>query len=342
MRAGNAGLVATFLIAFAGILAGAFSSYVSERGAVAEASRELENRLALRERPIAPSPVDPRDEVVMKMSEAHAHGHHHMNEIGVGERFPAPAAIRLPGAESVTPTEKPQIYIVFDDMGIDKVAFDRVMNLPGPVTLSFLPYAEGVDRLAARARARGDEIMLHLPMEPIGDADPGPNSLRTGSTGAEFLRALNWNLEQIDGVVGVNNHMGSRFTADEAAMKTTLANLKARDLFFLDSLTTSDSVARAAGAQVGANVIVRDVFIDADPGKTAIVSQLALVEEIARETGYAVAIAHPRDDTIDVIGPWLTSALARGFELAPVSTLVRMKFGAKEKPLAESAPSLRL
>jgi hypothetical protein len=144
-------------------------------------------------------------------------------------------------------------------------------------------------------------------------------------TAPEFLATLERNLASFEGYVGVNNHMGSKLTQDAAAMQTTLAVLKGRGLFFLDSLTTGKSVAADAGAAVGATVYARDVFVDAGAGAKAIAAQLALVERIAGETGFAVAIAHPRAETLDLLGPWLTSAPSRGFELATVAALANLR-----------------
>lgn len=215
----------------------------------------------------------------------------------------------------------PKLVIIFDDMGVDRRAFNEVMGLPGPVTLSFLPYGNGVQAQADKARARGDDILLHLPMEPGGGADPGPQGLEAGMSPEDLFKTLEWNLAQFDGYVGVNNHMGSKFTRNEQAMKRVLATLEQRGLFFIDSLTTADSMAAQAGAAVGAEVFVRDVFLDAEPGREVVRRQLGLAEEIAAKTGYAIVICHPRAETLDMIGPWLTTALARGYELATVSSL---------------------
>jgi hypothetical protein len=221
----------------------------------------------------------------------------------------------------VTPATPPRLIIIFDDVGLDAKAFEAIMAMPGPVTLSFLPYAKNVQPLVDRARARGDDVMLHLPMEAAGAADPGPFALTTAMTGDRLFSTLIANLDRFEGYVGVNNHMGSRFTRDEAAMKRVLAVLDRRDLFFVDSLTTDSSAAKRAGEAVGADVFVRDVFLDAESGKETVRRQLALAERIAIDTGYAIAICHPRRDTLEVIGPWLTSATARGFRLDVVSSL---------------------
>jgi uncharacterized protein len=229
-----------------------------------------------------------------------------------------------------------RVIIVFDDVGPDLRAFEALMDLPGPVSLSFLPYADDVQRLANRAIARGHDVLLHLPMEPSGDADPGPGALKSSMEPGELFEALGENLASFEGFSGVNNHMGSKLTRDEQAMKRILAFLDNRGLYFLDSLTTGDSKARVAGEAVGAEVIVRDVFLDAEPGQEAVRKQLALAERIAAETGYVIAIAHPRADTLAVIGPWLTSAPARGFRLETLTSMRGERSGAYAQNAAEA------
>lgn len=323
-RSGNAGIVASFAIALAGIALGAVSAYVSEKSAVARAGDARPAAIALRDAPAGERAWRERQKIVELV----------LSGDGL-ERLPAPPAF------SAAPP-RPKIVIVFDDMGLDRRAFEQVSQLPGPLTLSFLPYANGVDALAELARGRGAEVMLHLPMEPEGGADPGPHALKADMTGVRFIKELEWNLGQISGVVGVNNHMGSKLTADEAAMKTVLAYLKQQDLFFLDSVTTGDTVARAAGGMVGAQVFSRDVFLDAETNDAkAIRARLVLVERIARETGYAVAICHPRKETIEALGPWLATAPYRGFDLVPASALVDIE-RALVRPVMAQAPTLRL
>lgn len=325
-RAGNAGMIASFAIAFAGILAGAMSAYLTEQGASARAARDSVPTAGV----YGGSPTDPgsstRDRIVQEVLASAAL-----------ERFPAPNIV------ATTNPVRPKIIIIIDDLGLDPIMAERVISLPGPLTLSFLPYAHNVDVLAEKANEAGADVMLHLPMEPLGDADPGPNALRLGMTGADFLKNLEWNLSRFDGYIGVNNHMGSRLTADRAAMKTVLAYLKAEGLFFLDSVTTADTSARAAAAAVGARLFERDVFLDAETGNVeAVKAQLDLVERIALETGYAVAIGHPHPETLEALGPWLTTAPSRGFDVAPISSLIELYKSKSAVPVLAEAPSLRL
>ena len=115
----------------------------------------------------------------------------------------------------------------------------------------------------ARARTAGHEILVHLPMEPqAADADPGPNALLTGLPIAELDRRIAANLARLDGYVGINNHMGSRFTASAREMRRVMRALQARDLLFLDSLTTGKSTGHSLAREFGIPSVVRDIFLD--------------------------------------------------------------------------------
>lgn len=329
-RAGNAGLIATVAIAFAGVAVGAVSAYLGERGAGAAAM----SAAASPDRTAAPedAALAERDRIVAEILAAAA-----------PERLSPPRGGPAYGRSLAAASAiRPKIVIIIDDMGIDRKASERAIALPGPLTFSFLPYARGVEEIAAAARNAGGEVMLHLPMEPEGAEDPGPHALYAAMTGSDFVKALDWNLGRFDGYVGVNNHMGSKLTADIAAMKTLLGYLDHKGVFFLDSVTTSGSAVRSAARDLGVRTYARDVFLDAQTGsEDAVRTQLALTERIARETGYAVAIGHPRKETLNVLGPWLTTAPARGFDLVFASDLKSVHGGAKSQTVA-AAPALRL
>jgi uncharacterized protein len=248
----------------------------------------------------------------------------------------APAAPMPPGAADNLPAWKrfavavpaadgrPRIAIVIDDLGVDKARTARTIRLRSPLTLSFLTYASGLKELTAAARSAGHEVMMHIPMEPGSpDVDPGPNVLLTGIPQEELLTSLKWNLNQFEGYVGVNNHMGSRFTADLTGMLVVMEELKRRNLLFLDSITALNSAAGKAAHQIGVPFVRRNIFLDHDDNVTAIKKQLAEVERLARRTGSAVAIGHPREATLQALIPWLSEIEGRGFQLVPVSALIR-------------------
>src|SRR5690606_34427058 len=137
-------------------------------------------------------------------------------------------------------------------------------------------------------RAHGHELMLHLPMEPEGAVtDPGPNALLLDLPPEELRRRLVVSLNRFDGYVGLNNHMGSRFTADRPAMELVLGEVKARGLLFLDSRTTDRSVGDRVADEMGVPRARRDVFLDNDRDPAAIRRQLALAEERALGNGAA-------------------------------------------------------
>jgi len=250
-------------------------------------------------------------------------------------RPPAPAAVQPPreGSEAApwrrfavaAPPRagRPAIAIIIDDMGLDRRRSVQAMSLPGPLTLSFLPYAEALDRQTQAARQAGHELMLHLPMEAESSrVSPGPQALTTALGPGEMLARLHWNLDRFTGYVGVNNHMGSRFTADAAAMRIVLGELDHRGLLFVDSRTSSRSAGQALAREMGMPSAARDVFLDNILVSDRVEAQLAELERIARAHGQAIGIGHPHDATLEALAQWLPGLAARGFVLQPVSALV--------------------
>jgi uncharacterized protein len=222
---------------------------------------------------------------------------------------------------------KPLIAIVIDDVGLDRPHSRRAWELPGPLTMSFLPYAKDLREQARAARAHGQELMLHLPMEPSGRADPGPNALLVSLSEAELRQRVAAALDSFDGYVGVNNHMGSRFTAYRPGMETVLRQFKARGLLFLDSRTTRQSVGDQVAQELGVPSVARHVFLDDEESLDAVRRKLAETEAVARRQGFAVAIGHPHEATIQALAEWLPGVAGKGFALAPLSAVLRKRNG---------------
>jgi polysaccharide deacetylase 2 family uncharacterized protein YibQ len=209
-------------------------------------------------------------------------------------------------------------------MGLDRPRSQRVMALPGPLTLSYLPYARDLAAQAASGRSAGHEIMLHLPMEPQGgDVDPGPNALTLALSPADAAARLQSNLGAFDGYVGVNNHMGSRYTEDRTAMQSVLREIQRRGLLFVDSRTSGRSVGLELARQLKMPAAARDVFLDNDQAPAAIRAQLSRLEAAAKRNGAAIAIGHPHDATIEALAEWLPTVVGKGFDLVPVTHIVR-------------------
>lgn len=223
-------------------------------------------------------------------------------------------AVRAPD-----PLGRPTIAILLDDMGLNRPQSTRATMLPGPLTLSWMSYAPNVTEQAQAAAARGHETMLHMPMEPLGRTDPGPDALRTWQTPADNLARLRAALDRLPLAIGLNQHEGSIASLSVPLMDLVMGELKSRGLVFIDSLTIQNSVALARARAMEVPSIPRDVFLDNTPDHAAIRAQLAQTETIARRTGHALAIGHPRTATVDVLEKYLPTVEARGFVLWPVS-----------------------
>ncbi len=227
-------------------------------------------------------------------------------------------AVPAPAADGA-----PMVAVVIDDLGVDRRRTLWAIALPGPLTLAFLAYAEDLPEQTAIARAAGHELLVHAGMEPLDrDADAGPNALAADLDAAELRRRLDWMLTRFDGYVGINNHMGSRFTADHQGMGLVMQELRRRGLLFLDSRTTAASVGAELAVRFGVPVAERNVFLDHAGDGEAVEARLADVERIARRHGHAIAIGHPRDITLEVLDRWLEGHAERGLRLVPLSTIV--------------------
>ena len=218
---------------------------------------------------------------------------------------------------------KPLIVIIIDDLGLNAARARRVLALPRTMTLAFLPYGDDALRLARLARRAGHELLLHLPMEPHGrEEDPGPNALLVDLAPSEALRRIKWNLDRLDGYVGVNNHMGSRFTERSDKLDPLMRRLKSRGLLFVDSVTSGKTVAGKTARRFGVPTAARDVFIDHVIERRSIEAQLRRVERVARGRGLAIALGHPHRETLRALEAWLPTLRGKGFSLAPVSAVV--------------------
>jgi uncharacterized protein len=234
--------------------------------------------------------------------------------IGLG-----PASQPLP--PPVLPAVHPVIAICIDDLGEDIAGTDKAMALPKEVALSFLPYADTTPFLAAEAARKGHEILAHVPMEAMGPTDPGPMTLKTGAP--DIASRLAWNLSRVPGLAGINNHEGSKFTADAAALTPVAEALAARHLFFFDSRTGADSKVVAVAHMFGVASAGRDVFLDDVASAAAIAQQLDELAAHAKQSGVAIAIGHPHDLTLKLLAAWL--AQGHGVTLVPLSEAIRLK-----------------
>ncbi len=225
----------------------------------------------------------------------------------------------------LSPVQLPKVAIIVDDVGNDRKMARKFMKLDGAITISILPQSTYTRHIAQDARKYGLEIMLHQPMEPneYPRVNPGPGVLLTAMSPDAIIEQLNANLDAIPEIKGVNNHMGSKMTANSPQMRQIFSVLKKRGLFFIDSRTTRDSKCRLSASLLQVPFAERDVFIDHRHDSDFIRKQLKELLRIAKKHGMAIGIAHPHNSTYEVLLDTLP-AMKKQVEIVPVSQIVRI------------------
>ena len=217
----------------------------------------------------------------------------------------------------------PRLAIVIDDLGYDRSQGDAVFRLPYPLTLSVLPHLPYSEEIAEVAHRRGYEVLLHLPVASAKGEKEEPIELHPGMDEADVGRTFSAMLETVPYAAGVNNHEGSLGTADTALMNELMMLLREQHLFFVDSRTTTATVAEQAAHEAGVPATRRNVFLDDEQSVGAIRKQLELAVKDAREKGAALAIGHPHPETLQVLTDELPQIGREGVTLAFASELVR-------------------
>ncbi len=218
---------------------------------------------------------------------------------------PAPAGPAYPPRTRQS-GEPARMVIVIDDLGASMPALRQLAQLSYPVTFAFWPHSAHAGEGAEMAHALGREILIHQPMEPLGypKVRPGPGVLLTGMDAEEIARQITTGILRVPHAVGLNNHMGSRFTQSKSGVDAVLAVLKRHGLFALDSVTHRGSVFAAEGKRLGVVTYHRNVFLDVTPTRAAIIAELRRAERIALLTGQSVAIGHPLPETLEALREW--------------------------------------
>ena len=230
-----------------------------------------------------------------------------------------PGGIRSPDI----PRRAAKVSIIIDDLGPDVAIARQFASLPFPVTLSVLPHQAHSREIAELAHQAGREVILHLPMEPLKRTeDPGPGALLLSMSGEEIRRNIGAALETSPYFDGVNNHMGSRVTRDAQVMKTILSELKKRDLFFIDSMTTNESKGWIVARELKIPTLKRDVFLDDDTSADAVRSQIARLVKIAKIRGMALAIGHPHKTTLRSLQEAAPNFRDQGIEMVTARDLM--------------------
>ncbi len=217
----------------------------------------------------------------------------------------------------------PLVAIIIDDLGYDKKIALKLSKLNAKLTFSILPYSPFQKSIARLSREKGFGVMLHLPMEPLEypDVDPGPGTLLTSMTPDQLTRQLEKDLDAVPYIRGVNNHMGSKMTAESSQMYQIFSILKKRGLYFVDSRTTAETLCKPSARLFQIPFAQRDIFLDHLVEAQFIRKQLKELVRIAQRNGYAVGIGHPHSLTYQVLHEMLPD-LQKKIRLVPASEIV--------------------
>lgn len=235
------------------------------------------------------------------------------------------AALLLACMQAAAQTQ-PLISIIIDDLGDRHTEGRRALALPGALTYAILPHTPYAVTFARQAHAQGREVILHLPMQAENGKALGPGGVTLDMTEQAFRRTVRSSLAAVPFARGINNHMGSLLTRHPGHMEWLMSELNAQgDLFFVDSVTTGQTVAARLALEHGLPSTRRDVFLDADPAPAAVRRQFHRLLARAREQGSAVAIGHPYPGTLDVLAEVLPQLDQLGVRLVPVSQLIAVR-----------------
>ena len=214
--------------------------------------------------------------------------------------------------------------IIIDDVGNNLDYGEQVINLPGALTIAILPQTGYAKQLARLAIKNHKEVMLHLPMQSVEHHERTPGALKLHMTRKQFRQQLLTNLKSIPYVRGINNHMGSLLTRHPGHMSWLMEELSRHGgLYFIDSKTTSKSIADKIAIEYKIPSLSRDFFLDPDHEVETLRQQFDLFIQKVNRRGYALAIAHPYPETIKFLQNHLAELKQQGITLIPVSKLIR-------------------
>ncbi len=224
---------------------------------------------------------------------------------------------------------RPSISIIIDDIGYHLTEGTRAIELPGAIAYAFLPHTPHAITLVKLAHSYNKEIMLHAPMQPV-DASKnrllGPGALTMEMSEQQIIKTLQADLASIPHVTGINNHMGSLLTRHPGHMLWVMRELNRQgDLFFVDSLTSNQSIASKVANEFSVPALQRDIFLDHIADEVHISRQFDKLIALAKARGSALAIAHPYDETLNVLSERLLELEALQINLVPVSVMIQQR-----------------
>jgi len=219
---------------------------------------------------------------------------------------------------------KGTLVFIIDDAGNNLKELEPFLRIQFPFTIAVLPGLPHSAEAAKRIRESGKEVILHQPMEAIGGQEPGPGAIYSGMSAAEIRAVLSRNIEEIGPIAGMNNHQGSKITMDKEAMRTILAFCNERGICFIDSRTTSDTVVPAVANQMGIKIAERNVFIDNEQNKDAMLRYISNGLARAQKSGSAVMIGHTwSPDLAPLLADQFPDFIEKGYTLKTASDIIK-------------------
>lgn len=221
------------------------------------------------------------------------------------------------------PKQKKILVFIIDDAGHNLWQLEPFLKFPGPLSISVLPSLPYSKKAAEMIKSAGKELMLHQPMEAIGELDPGPGAIWSGMDDETIRKTIRSNLTEVNGALGINNHMGSKASADTRIMSTVLDETEKLGLYFLDSLTTSDSVVHSVASLMRQSTWERSVFLDNNPDKASIQHFVVEGSKIAEKRGYAIMIGHVwSSELAQTLTDLYPVLIEQGFSLSTISKIM--------------------
>ncbi|MDD2352093.1 MAG: divergent polysaccharide deacetylase family protein [Candidatus Caldatribacteriota bacterium] len=218
----------------------------------------------------------------------------------------------------------PKVAIIIDDLGYQMEIAERIMNLDYPITVSILPFLPYSSTVAQMAREKNKTVLLHLPMEPHNsNVNPGKGAIFSTMKEEEIRNKMTANFLEIPDIDGINNHMGSKVTENREIMEIVLSEIKERNIFYVDSVTSPYTVGYELSREMGIKTAYRSVFLDNEQEIEYIRSQLQLLKNYAIKNGNAIAIGHPYCNTVDVLYEAKNVLRAEGIEIVRLEELLR-------------------
>lgn len=243
-------------------------------------------------------------------------------ELGKEETKVKTPAVIKPKKENIPSgkIKRPKVAIVIDDMGENKKAALELLDINARFTCAIIPHETHTEWIAGECRRLGHEIIAHIPMEAKTPHKLGKGGLYTWMTEVEITGTIDDDIKAVPHAIGISNHMGSAFTEDSRAMSALMPVLKKRGLFFLDSLTTSGSVGNNLAKTSGVKSLRRDIFLDDEDSPAYIKTQWEKLIKIADKRGSAIALGHPKENTIKFLKEVLPN---NQIEVVPLSGLIK-------------------